>query len=197
MNTATGRKRWTDDDTQLLTERFQSCTIEELADTIGCSESTISKHARSLGLKKDNPYGRNHEARAFIEMEYDNLTYGELCKQTGLSRNGIRLIARELGLERTKEQLSAMQSKALKETWGRERARATFGLEQRTKLRVFGNKKKRDFRSNIKRVGYIVMRGANVIYYSEDLVRRPKRESYGMKLGMEFKPLPAMCAEET
>lgn len=191
------KKRWTADDDQLLMERFHSCTIKELARMIGCGFSTVKWHCKALGLKKENPYGRNDDARAFIEMEFDNLSYPEMTKQTGLSTQSIRKIARELGLWRTPEQMSTNKSRSMKKTFGSERARATFGLDQRTGLRVFRHDRKNNLRAQLRRCGYIVRRGDNIIYYTDNLVRRPIREKNGQKLGIEFRPLPSACAEET
>lgn len=193
----TRRKVWTADDEQLLRERFQSCTLNELAAMLGCCHDTVKRHAGMLGLRKDNPHGRNIEARALVEMEYGNLSYPELAKRTGLSKNTIRVIARELGLWRTREQMSANKSKSIRNVISSERARATFGLEQRTGLKVFCNRRRLNLRSALKRCGYIVNRGDNIVYYTDDLVRRPIRERNGQKLGIEFRPLPSACAEET
>ena len=37
-------------------------------------------------------------------MEYPNLSYQEMAERTGMHKESIRMIARELGLERTPEQ---------------------------------------------------------------------------------------------
>ena len=66
-----------------------------------------SKTITFAGTIKD----RNHDARAFVEMEYPNLSYGEMAVRTGLCKNTIYLIARELGLSRTREQMSAIKSR--------------------------------------------------------------------------------------
>ena len=197
-NTRRARKVWTEDDDQLLLERFQHSTAGELSSMIGCAESTVYSHARLLGLWKDNRYGRNHDARELIRMEYATLSNRELAKRTGLTPNGVWMITKELGLKRTPEQKSANLSKGLKETYRKERARVTFGLDPKTGLKVFANKKKQQMRGNLGRCGYIIVRGSNIIYYDNNLVRKPRRERNAMALGLTFQPLPAVsCAEET
>lgn len=182
-------KKWTDEDTRILREGFQTCSLDELARTLDCCVTTVSKHARKLGLKKDNPSGRNYDARAFILMEYDNLTYKEMAERTGLAYNTICRITSELGLRRTNEQKYANLSKSRRELYKSERRRVIWGLDQKTNLKVVSNKERLNLRQKLRRCGYIVIKGDNTIYYTDDLVRRPVREANGEKLGLRFMPL--------
>lgn len=191
------KKIWTEETDRILIESFQNATAKEIAREIGCAVSTVNKRARKLGLKKDNPHGRNHDARAFILMEYDNLTYNEMAKRTGLKKNTVTVIAKELGLRRTLEKRKANISRARKELYKAERRRINWGLEQKTCLKVVNNRQRQNLRGKLRQCGYIVVKGDNVIYFTDDLVRRPVREANGERLGLKFMPLPKEDTEET
>lgn len=101
MNTTlqpnTKRTVWTPDHDEILKVRFDTDYLHDIASHIGCTRSTVCRHARRLGLKKKNPSGRNRDARAFILMEYPNLAYQEMAERTGLNKHTITRIARGLG----------------------------------------------------------------------------------------------------
>ena len=115
IHTTAKRTLWTPDHDDILKERFHTDCLHDIASYIGCTRSTISRHARRLGLWKETPSGRNRDARAFILMEYPNLAYQEMAERTGLNKYTITRIARELGLERTPEQLRKIRSRRRKE----------------------------------------------------------------------------------
>ena len=160
MNTTfqpkTKRIFWTPEHDDILKERFQTDYLHNIATHLGFSLSSVAKHARELGLRKDNPTGRNRDARAFVEMEYTNLSYQEMAERTGLHRFTIVKIARELGLSRTPEQLRTIRSRRRKELIQKERRRIIFGLDQRTNIKVVSNNQKIRLRGSLKRIGYIL-----------------------------------------
>lgn len=183
-------KKWTEEDDRILLEGYHTASINDIARTIGCHRNTVTNRARKLGISREYLHGRDNEARELIRMEFDNLTYKELAERTGLKVNTIHIIARELGLKRTKEQRYANISKARKELYKSERRRVIWGLDQKTDLKVVCNRERLNLRQKLRRCGYIVVKGDNVIYYTDGLVRRPIREANGEKLGLKFMPLP-------
>lgn len=191
------RTIWREEHDNVLKERFHTDYIHEIASHLCCAKSTVSRHARLLGLRKENRSGRNHDARVLVEMEYQNLSYGEMAERTGLCENTIYLIARELGLSRTPEQKRAIKSRLRKELIRSERRRAVFGLEPRTNIKVGSDIRKIRLRGHLKRHGYIVDDDGTTFYYYAGLCRHPIREEHGRKLGFKFMPLPTSCAEET
>lgn len=46
------RFEWTDEKIQYLMEHFPTETADDIADVIGCSDSTVSYKAKQLGLEK-------------------------------------------------------------------------------------------------------------------------------------------------
>lgn len=201
MNTTlqpnTKRTVWTPDHDEVLKVRFHTDYLHDIASHIGCTRSTVCRHARRLGLKKKNPSGRNRDARAFILMEYPNLAYQEMAERTGLNKHTITRIARELGLERTEEQLRDIRSRRRKELIQKERRRIIFGLDQKTNIKVVSNLRKIRLRGSLKRLGYIIGADGHTFYYDSTLRRHPVREAHGKAFGFTFLPLPTTCAEET
>lgn len=197
-NIKTTQGRWNSDHDAILMERFHTDYLQDIADEIGFSRSTVQEHARRLGLRKEDPRQRNSDIRAFVGMEFHNLTYKEMAKRTGLNEYTIFKIARELGLVRTREKWNENISSGLRESYKSERARVMFGLEQKTNWKVVCNRKKIRLRHKLKSLGYIVAKGDTDVYYTDDTDRHPQRERNGEKLGFTFMPLSvAECAEET
>ena len=197
IHTTTKRTLWTPDHDDILKERFHTDCLHDIASHIGCTCSTVSNHARRLGLRKNSPSGRNSDARSFVLIEYPNLSYQEMAERTGLHRETIRIIARELGLERTPEQLRKIRSRRRKELIQKERRRIIFGLDQKTNIKVVSNHQKIRLRSSLKRLGYIIGTDGHTFYYYPGLRRHPIKESNGRALGFTFLPLPTACTEET
>ena len=197
IHTTAKRTLWTPDHDDILKERFHTDCLHDIASHIGCTCSTVSNHARRLGLKKISPSGRNSDARSFVLIEYPNLSYQEMAERTGLHRETIRIIARELGLERTPEQLRKIRSRRRKELIQKERRRIIFGLDQKTNIKVVSNHQKIRLRGSLKRLGYIIGTDGHTFYYYPGLRRHPIKESNGRALGFTFLPLPTACTEET
>ena len=197
IHTTAKRTLWTPDHDDILKERFHTDCLHDIASHIGCTCSTVSSHARRLGLRKNSPSGRNSDARSFVLIEYPNLSYQEMAERTGLHRETIRIIARELGLERTPEQLRKIRSRRRKELIQKERRRIIFGLDQKTNIKVVSNHQKIRLRGSLKRLGYILGTDGHTFYYYPGLRRHPIKESNGRALGFTFLPLPTACTEET
>ena len=197
IHTTAKRTLWTPDHDDILKERFHTDCLHDIASHIGCTCSTVSNHARRLGLRKISPSGRNSDARSFVLIEYPNLSYQEMAERTGLHRETIRIIARELGLERTPEQLRKIRSRRRKELIQKERRRIIFGLDQKTNIKVVSNYQKIRLRGSLKRLGYILGTDGHTFYYYPGLRRHPIKESNGRVLGFTFLPLPTACTEET
>ena len=191
------RTVWRPEHDDILKERFHTDCLHDIASHIGCTCSTVSNHARRLGLRKISPSGRNSDARSFVLIEYPNLSYQEMAERTGLHRETIRIIARELGLERTPEQLRKIRSRRRKELIQKERRRIIFGLDQKTNIKVVSNHQKIRLRGSLKRLGYILGTDGHTFYYYPGLRRHPIKESNGRALGFTFLPLPTACTEET
>ncbi len=190
-------KKWTDDDDDFLKKRFHSERLADIARQLGCSRTTVTQHARKLGLWKADQKERFRDAMALVEMEHENLTYKEMAQRTGINVKTVCRYARMRGLRRSNEQWRANLSRKRKELYVRERARVTFGLEQRAKLKVGTNKRLNWLRAKLSQLGYVFSEeDPNVLYYPESLCRRPVREQHGVAMGLRFEPLPNLKVEK-
>lgn len=52
------RIEWTEDKLQYIREHYPTETAQDIADVIGCSDSTVRMKAMELGLKKASSYKR-------------------------------------------------------------------------------------------------------------------------------------------
>ena len=94
-----------------------------------------------------------------------------------MHKESIRIIARELGLERTPEQYRTIRSRRRKELVQKERRRIIFGLDQKTNIKVVSNLRKIRLRGSLKRLGYIIGADGHTFYYDSTLRRHPVRAS--------------------
>lgn len=143
----------TDKEVAYLSKHFKHMKNAELAAKLNIGERSVVRLARKLGLTKTAQFMRRCEDGRF--------------------KKGVTPEQR-LGKRKNAERIrKAVESRA--KTWKSERARATFGLPQRTKLPVIPQpKKKVELRYYLKRCGYIVDDVARVAYYDEN-TRRGKR----------------------
>lgn len=190
-------KKWTPEDDDILRQRYQTDQIRDIASDLHCCKSTVYDRMRRLGLVRAPRPKRNQEARALVQMEFDNLTYKEIGERAHLCEFTISRIANELGLRRSPEAWRANLSRKRLEMIKKERRRVLYGLPQKTRLKVVCNHSKNQLRSNLRRNGYIVGEDGHTFYYTEDFQRHPQREENGRKFGFKFMPLPMECAEET
>lgn len=192
------RQIWTPEHDAELSERHSTETIARIAKTMGFHYDTVMKRAHRLGLRKPHGNRYNKTAREAIAANYRDRSHSELAKMTGLCERTVWRITGELGLRREPCETAAIRSRVMKEIYQAERRRANWGLPQKTGFKVFASKKKQALRSKLLSLGYEVdERGGSVFYYTDDLVRRPRREENGRKLGFSFEPLPDENEEET
>lgn len=178
-----------------LKKHFLHTKNAEIAAKLGISEASVHRLARALGLKKSRQYmtkcqretaeaaQRSHRLngtyppRGFKIPRREEYQYkpGETCRD-------------RLGVKRDAERArKAAESRA--KTWKSEKARATFGLPQRTKLHVIPvPTAKIKLRSYLKSRGYIVDDVARVVYYTE-ATKRGKRIEAKPQPWYKFRPL--------
>lgn len=113
----------------------------------------------------------------------------EIAERLGIAEVSLHRIARRMGLTKSKQFVAKCQAERVakaaatrRATWKSEKARAAFGLPQRTKLRVVPvPKAKIALRYYLKRLGYILDEQARVAYYTEDTKRGKIIESKPQK----------------
>lgn len=181
-----------------LIEHFKHTKNDVIMVRLGLSHSTLHRIARELGLKKSRQFMKKCQAAA-AQKGY------EVCVSTGIYaalkgkqppnsksncfKKGVNNRDR-LSPRRYREMCEKRKQSWLR-TRAKDKARFTFGFEQRTKFRfVKQSRQKISYRSNMKKKGYIVDMEHNVFFYTNEEMRRPIAERNGVKYGIRFLPLP-------
>lgn len=124
------------------------------------------------------------------------VSYSEMAKLLGISRRSVMRIAAQWNIYRSPEQTRQIMSRSRKELLRKEKSRVTFGLDQKTRLKVFPNKERHKLRFLLKRKGYIVLPKDNRIFYPNERVRKYEYEIKGKSLGLKFFPLEALSEHQ-
>ena len=187
---------FTDAQVAWLTANYADMKNAELCEELGCGGSTLHRWARQLGLTKSREHMERTNLNALEAAWEHNRIFGnsgnaniiELGKPYRYKK-GVRPIDRHgaEGEARRKAKLSETRQKMIRS----ERLRIKWGLPQRTKIRfVFDHDHNQVMmRHNFKRHGYIVTRGARVIYWDENTKRSAIMERNASKKGLIVKQI--------
>lgn len=189
-----GKKiNFTDEQLAWLSAHFADTKNAELAARLGCGESTLHRVARRLGLKKSREFmaGVN---RASLEACWQaNKGEGNHGKKN-LVVHGVRYRFKkgERPIDRLGAEGEAKRCEKLKATRQRlirrERLRQKWGLPQLTNIKLGCRKEHIPMRYALKKRGYIVSRGAKVIYYDDSTRRSAVVERHAEKKGLQLFP---------
>ncbi len=180
-----------------LQKHFKNTKNAVLAEKLGISESGLHRLARQYGLKKTRQFMRKTQRATSEAAKASHLRHGTYPPkgyriprseeyqfkkgETPVQRLGKRKEAARIA--------KAVESR--RQTWKVEHARAVFGLEQKTRLKVRRQPiKKIQARYYLRKRGYIIDDLAFVAYYDENTRRaykveaRPRRERF-----YDFKPI--------
>ena len=125
-----------------LREHFRHTKNFEIAERLGISETSLHRLARAWGLKKTSRFMRKCQratADAAKASHLRNGTYPPKGYRIPRSEEH-RFRPGETGLQRLGERKEGRRversAESRRETWREEKARAVFGVERRTRLRV-------------------------------------------------------------
>lgn len=184
-----------DKQTAWLTKHFKHTKNAECAEKLGISLRSVNRLAKKLGLCKTPQFIRKCQQDAALAAKDSHLRnntyppkgYAIPNREVGAFKNGETPLQR-LGKRKDTERVRKA-AESLAKTRKSERARATFGFPQRTKLRVFPvPKAKVELRWYLKSRGYIVDDVARVAYYDEN-TRRGKRIESKPQRWYKFQPI--------
>lgn len=173
-----------------LTNHFKHTKNSECAERLGISLRSVVRFARKLGLAKSRQFMvkcQRETAEAAKISHLRNGTYPPKGfripkSEIGQFKPGVSCRQR-IGAKRDAERLrKSVESR--RATIKRERARITWGFEQRTKLKLVGNPKKRQYRYELRKRGYQVARGASEAYITSDTKRSSEVEKNARKYGI-------------
>lgn len=175
-----------------LTNHFKHTKNQECAERLGISLRSVVRIARSLGLVKSRQFMTKcqHEtAEAAKKSHRLNGTYppkGFRIPKSEVGQFKPGVTSRErLGDKREDERLRK-SAESRRATIKRERRRILFGLDQQTKLKLFTNPKKIQYRYALRQRGYRIDRGASEAYVCPETQRSPKIESRARKYGIRI-----------
>lgn len=178
-----------------LCDHYPTMKNADCAKHLGISARTVCREAKSMGLVKSRQFMLDCHKEASEAARISHIVNGTHPKKGTLIprseefffKKGITPVMR-LGEERNKQRIAKIQASRTK-TWKSERARATFGLPQRTKFRVIPQpKKKVELRWYLKSRGYIVDDVKRIVYYDEN-TRRGKRIEEKPQRWYKFEPM--------
>lgn len=173
-----------------LTNHYKHTKNSECAERLGIYLRSVVRIARSLDLSKNRQFMAKCQratADATILSHRRNGTYPPKefripNSEAGQFKPGVSNRER-LRPKREAERLRK-SAESRRATIKRERARIVWGFEQRTKLKLVGNPKKRQYRYELRQRGYHVARGASEAYVTVHTKRSPKVESNARKYGI-------------
>lgn len=176
-----------------LVKHYKHTKNAEVAAHLGISESTMHRIVRKLGLKKTPQFMRKCQqatTAAAKESHLRNGTYppkGYVIPNRPTFPKGVSNVER-FGKRKEAERISK-STESREKTRKSERARATFGLPQRTKLRVIPIPRAKVYlRWYLKSRGYILDEIARVAYYDEN-TKRGKRIEEKPQRWYKFMPM--------
>ena len=190
---------WTDERIEILRQCYSTESNESLAKRLETSPRTLVRKAKELGIYKPTPVTKTAGLDDMVKELYSTHSQREIAEITHTSCSTIKRMVKVLGLKHTKEEDAQLRSRLRKKLIRSERARITFGLEQKTNIKLVSNPSRIRLRTKLKSDGYIVMRDCKTIYYPPELKRHPTREENGKKLGLDFAPwaVPAVINRQS
>ncbi|MGP1437175.1 MAG: hypothetical protein ACTTKN_11245 [Phocaeicola sp.] len=186
---------WNDDKINFLVKHYANISNRKLADTLGVSVPSIKNKSRELGLTKTCAKRKLFPSiEANILRMSENSSYRSVADKLNVSVTSVHTTVNEATAnghqKRTKEETLKIMSETRVRLIKKERARAVFGLEQKTKLKLFPNKQKYKLRERLKRSRYDVERNGTDVYIDDETRRHAKVETEARKLGFQIiKPM--------
>lgn len=182
---------WNEEKEQFLKENYAFKTNENLAKHLGISVPSVKKKAYELGLKKVCAKRKIHSALEANVLKMSELnSYRSIADKLDISLSSVKSIinkATSKGYKkRSKEATKKIMSEARIRLIKKERARAIFGLNPKTNLKVFPNKQKYRMRDRLKRCRYDVERNDINVYIDDETRRHDNIENEAQKLGFNI-----------
>ena len=179
---------WNEEKEQFLKENYAFKTNGNLAKHLGISVPSVKKKAYELGLQKVCAKRKIHSALEANVLKMSELnSYRSIADKLDISLSSVKSIinkATSKGYKkRSKEATKKIMSEARIRLIKKERARAIFGLNPKTNLKVFPNKQKYRMRDRLKRCRYDVERNDINVYIDDETRRHDNIENEAQKLG--------------
>ena len=182
---------WNNEKEKFLIENFAFITNRRLSEQLDISISSIKKKAHELGLKKGCVKRKIIPSleKNVLKMSRTN-SYRNVADMLRISLSSVSNIINDAASKgykkRSKQDTSKIMSETRKRIIKQERARAVFGLDQKTKIKVYPNKQKYHMRDRLKRCRYIVERNGIDVFIDEETRRHNTIEDDARRLGFNI-----------
>ena len=182
---------WNNENEQFLIENFAFITNRRLSEQLDISISSIKKKAHELGLNKGCVKRKIIPSleKNVLKMSRTN-SYRNVADMLRISLSSVSNIINDAASKgykkRSKQDTSKIMSETRKRIIKQERARAVFGLDQKTKIKVYPNKQKYHMRDRLKRCRYIVERNGIDVFIDEETRRHNTIEDDARRLGFNI-----------
>lgn len=182
---------WNEEKEQFLKENYAFKTNGNLARHLDISVPSVKKKAYELGLKKVCAKRKIHSALEANVLKMSELnSYRSIADKLDISLSSVKSIINKATskgyTKRSKEATKEIMSEARIRLIKKERARAVFGLNPKTNLKVFPNKQKYRMRDRLKRCRYDVERNGINVYIDDETRRHDNIENEAQKLGFNI-----------
>lgn len=181
---------WNEEKEQFLKENYAFKTNGNLAKHLGISVPSVKKKAYELGLKKVCAKRKIHSALEANVLKMSELnSYRSIADKLDISLSSVKSIinkATSKGYKKRSKGATKIMSEARIRLIKKERARAIFGLNPKTNLKVFPNKQKYRMRDRLKRCRYDVERNDINVYIDDETRRHDNIENEAQKLGFNI-----------
>ena len=181
MNNPTNKIILTLEQESFLRENYAGLINHTICKELGISKRSLARLARAMGLIKDMRAIKDQHSKRVSEGLYRKY---RIQGYRGTPENGIATRfkkgydAKEFFGE---EKFKRMREKAVetrKKLWAEDRARVTFGLPQRTRMRVKRQPQQKVLdRSYLKKRGYILDESNNIAYFTPETRRAVRMEA--------------------
>lgn len=177
---------WTDEMLDHLTREYAITFNGVLAQRLGVSIKSIQRKASELGLVKAGTGKMNYKTWETVERLFPTNCQRQIAEVAGVSERTVRRICKSLNLRRDHDEKKVMCSEGMKRVFQSENRRVLFGLEQNTNKLLGRDKERLRISEELKKHGYIVIKGSRIVYYSSGMRRIIHLESYAEALGLRF-----------
>lgn len=167
-----------------LKKHFKHTKNEVIAQRLNISIRSVNRIASKMGLKKTPQFIRKCQLETSARMNECNRINGTYPpkgyvipnREKNWIKKGEKPIDR-IGAKREAERIAkAVESR--KQKFKLEKARALYGLPRETKMPVVVHPKWQiSLRHSLRKRGYIIARGSNVVYYNSETKRSQELES--------------------
>lgn len=176
-----------------LIKHYKHTKNAEVAAHLGISQSTMHRIVRKLGLKKTPQFMRKCQQATTAAAKESHLRNGTFPPKGYAIPNRYSFQKGVSNIERfgkkVEDERVRKSAETRKKTFASEKARATFGLPQRTKLHVIPVPRAKIYlRWYLKSRGYILDEVARVAYYDEN-TKRGKRIEEKPQRWYKFLPM--------